>query len=323
MAVAVCITQTGGPDVLKLVQVNEDKPGRGQVWLEQEAVGVNYLDVTQRNGAVPMPLPSRLGLEGAGHVAAIGEDVDNVKVGDMVAYATGPIGSYASGRLFPADRLVKIPATLSAADAAAILFKGITAQYLIKSTFAVKHGTAMVLYGVAGGVGQIMARWAKHLGAFVIGVVSKESSIETAKQIGCDAVLVWGKDDLPLGVQKITGGSKADVVYDPIGRETFGASLDCLRPRGMLVSFGASSGSPPAVDVGALAAGSLFLTRPSLTSYTADSEEYRLRADDVLAAVAKGIIKPAIWKSYPLTSVREAHAALEGGRSAGAIVLKP
>jgi NADPH2:quinone reductase len=324
MVSVVRLTQTGGPEVMKIETINRQDPAPGEVWLEQEAVGVNFLDVTQRNGAVPLPLPSGLGLEGAGRVAAIGPGIDNVRIGDRVAYATGPIGSYAGGRLYPAERLVQIPEGLTASAAASILFKGITAQYLIKATYKVQPGTVMVLYGVAGAVGQIMTPWAKHLGAFVIGVVSKAASIEPARKSGCDAVLVWGAGDLAAEIAKITDGKKADVVYDPIGRATFMASLDSLRPRGLLVSFGASSGAPPAVEVGTLnAKGSLFLTRPSIAAHTADSREYRQRANDVFAAVSDGIIEPSIWRSYPLTDVAQAHADLEEGKSSGAIVLTP
>ena len=324
MVSVVRFSQTGAPEVMKIEHVTAREPGPGEVWLEQEAIGVNFLDVTQRKGAVPLPLPSALGLEGAGRVAAIGAGVSNVQVGDRVAYATGPVGAYASARIFPADRLVPIPDELTAEAAAAVLFKGITAQYLLKTTYPVGPGTTMVLYGVAGGLGQIMAPWAKHLGAFVIGIVSRPESIEKAKALGCDAVLVFNAQTLAADVAKITHGKKADVVYDPIGRVSFEASLDSLRPRGLMVSFGASSGAPTAVELATLnAKGSLFLTRPSLGAHTADVAEYRQRADDVLAAVAAGIIKPAIWGRYALADVAKAHADLEGGKSCGAIVLKP
>jgi NADPH2:quinone reductase len=323
MASVVRIYKTGSPEVMLLETLGEQEPKAGQAWIVQEAIGVNFLDVTQRNGAVPIPLPSGLGYEGAGCVSAIGEGVENLHVGDRVCYATGPIGSYASARLYPAERLIRLPHSLSYADAAAILFKGLTAQYLIKSTYPVRPGTVMVLYGVAGAVGQIMTPWAKHLGAFVIGVVSKEASIAAAKALGCDAVMV-SSPTLAAEVAKVTDGRKADVVYDPIGRVTFQSSLDSLRPRGMLVSFGASSGPVPPVDVKELnAKGSLYLTRPSVSVYTAQPAEYRQRAEDVLAACAAGIIKPSIWKKFALADVSEAHAALEGGKSAGAIVLTP
>jgi NADPH:quinone reductase len=324
MVSAIRLTQTGGPEVLVLEAVEPTELGAHEAWIEQEAVGVNFLDVTQRKGAAPIPLPGGLGLEGAGRVTAVGSAVTNVTMGDRVAYILGPLGAYASGRLYPAERLVHLPDTLSFEDAATVLFKGITAQYLLKSTYPVGPGTVVLLYGVAGGLGQIMAPWAKHLGAFVIGVVSKEASIERARALGCDAVLVWGACDLPAEVATLTNGRKADVVYDGIGRDTFGASLDSLRPRGLLASIGASTGAPPPIEVGTLnAKGSLFLTRPSLAAHATDIAEYRERAQDVFAAVAAGIIKPSAWKTYPLADAAGAHAALESGASAGPILLKP
>lgn len=324
MVAVVRFAQTGDPDVLKIEQAEQVAPGAGEVWLEQEAIGVNFLDVTQRNGAVAVPLPNGLGLEGAGTVAGVGEGVDNVKVGDRVAYATGPLGSYASGRLYPASKLIKLPDQLSCEDAAAVLFKGITAQYLLKSTYPVGPGTTMLLYGVAGGLGELMAPWAKHLGAFVIGVVSREQSVAKAKALGCDAVLVFDAQTLAADVARITDGKKVDVVYDPIGKISFDASLDSLKPRGLMVSFGASSGAPAPLEVGKLnAKGSLFLTRPSIVAHTTDVAEYRERAADVFAAVEAGIIKPSIWKRYPLADVAQAHADLEGGKSSGTIVLIP
>ena len=324
MVAVVRFAQAGNPDVLKIEQADQVAPGAGEVWLEQEAIGVNFLDVTQRNGAVAVPLPNGLGLEGAGTVAGVGEGVDNVKVGDRVAYATGPLGSYASGRLYPASKLIKLPDQLSCEDAAAVLFKGITAQYLLKSTYPVGPGTTMLLYGVAGGLGELMAPWAKHLGAFVIGVVSREQSVAKAKALGCDAVLVFDAHTLAADVARITDGKKVDVVYDPIGKISFDASLDSLKPRGLMVSFGASSGAPAPLEVGTLnAKGSLFLTRPSIVAHTSDVAEYRERAADVFAAVEAGIIKPSIWKRYPLADVAQAHADLEGGKSSGTIVLIP
>ncbi|MFP3187270.1 MAG: quinone oxidoreductase, partial [Paraburkholderia sp.] len=296
MVSAIRLSQVGGPDVLEIEEVAESPLGPGEVWLEQHAIGINYLDVSQRKGAVQIPLPSGLGLEAAGRVAAIGPGVGNVQVGDRVAYATGPIGAYASARRYPADRLVAIPDSLSYDDAAAVMFKGITAQYLLKATYPVGPGTVMVLYGVGGAVGQIMAPWAKHLGAFVIGVVSKPASVQKAKELGCDEVLVFDAQTLANEVARITDGRKADVVYDPIGRLSFNASLDCLRPRGLMVSFGASSGAPAAVEIATLnAKGSLFLTRPSLAAHTATHAEYQERARDVLASVEAGAIKPRIW----------------------------
>jgi NADPH2:quinone reductase len=324
MDIAIRLTQTGGPDVLKVETINQAEPGTGEVWLEQEAIGVNYLDVTQRSGAVSMPLPSGLGLEAAGRVAAIGLGVTNVAVGDRVAYILGPIGGYASGRLYPALRLLPLADELSVDDAATILFKGITAHYLLHSTYAVGPGTVVLLYGVAGALGQIMAPWAKSLGAFVIGVVSKEASIARAKTAGCDAVLVWGGCDLPAEVARLTDGQKAHVVYDGIGKPTFSASLDSLRVRGTMVSLGASGGAPDPLTVGTLnTKGSLFLTRPALGAHATDLGEYRQRADAVFGAVAAGIITPTTWRAFSLADAAAAHAALESGQSAGAVLLKP
>jgi NADPH2:quinone reductase len=324
MTTQIWLDRTGDPAVLQVRTVDRQAPGPGQVWLEQEAIGVNYLDVTQRRGTVPVPLPSGLGLEGAGIVTAVGAGVTDIAVRDRVCYALGPLGGYASGRLYPAERLVKLPETISADAAVSIVFKGITAQYLIKSTYAVGPGTVVLLYGAAGALGQMVAPWAKHLGAFVIGVVSKEASIERARAAGCAEVLVWNEANLPKEVARLTGGRRADVVYDGIGRATFAASLDCLRPRGMMVSIGASTGAPAPVEVGTLnSKGSLFLTRPGLAAYATDATEYRGRVQDVFDAVERGIIKPSIWKTFPLAEAADAHIALESGNSAGAIVLKP
>ncbi|MGH1588693.1 quinone oxidoreductase family protein [Methylobacterium phyllosphaerae] len=317
MASVVRLARTGGPEVLTLEEVEQGTPGPGDAWVEQRAIGVNYLDVMQRKGLAPIPVPGGLGLEAAGVVKAVGASVTNVSVGDRVAYILGGPGSYASGRSYPAERLVPIPEGLSFDDAAAILFKGITAQYLLKTTYPVGPGTVILLYGVAGGVGQLLAPWAKHFGATVIGVVSKEASVERARGYGCDGVLVWGACDLPAEVARLTDGGKAHVVYDGVGRETFQASLDSLRPRGLMVSYGASTGAPPPVEVSTLAKSSLFLTRPSLASHATDVAEYRERAADVFSAVADGIIKPAVWNTYPLADVVAAHTALEGARRRG------
>lgn len=324
MLTRVSLQAFGGPEVLRVEQTQAQQPGPGEVWLEQAAIGVNPLDLSQRSGALKVPLPSSLGLEGAGTVAAIGEGVTSLQVGDRVGYATGPLGAYASARLYPAERLVKLPDSVSFEDAAAVLFKGITAQYLLKSTWPVGPGSRLLIYGAAGAVGQLMVPWARHLGAFVIGVVSKPQSVARARAAGCHEVLVFDAATLADQVHELTGGRKVDVVYDPIGRATFEASLDCLRPRGLLVSFGMASGAPPAVEVATLnAKGSLFLTRPSLAAHTATAEEYQQRAKDVLQAVADGIIQPRVWRRYPLAEVARAHADLHEGHSEGALVLTP
>ncbi len=324
MVMRVHLEHSGDPQVLQLQSDPVQAPGPGEVWLEQAAIGVNPLDVNQRKGDVPLSLPSGLGLEGAGTVAAIGPGVSNVQVGDRVAYATGPLGAYASARLFPAERLVKLPDTLTCEAAAAVLFKGITAQYLLKSTYPVGPGTRVLIYGAAGALGQLMVPWAKHLGAFVIGVVSKTHSVARATAAGCDAVLVFDAQTLAAQVLEVTQGHKVDVVYDSVGRVSLQASLDSLRPRGLLVSFGATTGAPEPLAMSTLnAKGSLFVTRPSLAAHTATTDEYQQRAQDVLAAVTAGIIQPHIWRRYPLTDVASAHDDLQQGRSEGALILLP
>ena len=324
MAVAIRIYSSGAPEVMQLEELDLPLPGPGEVLLEQTAIGVNPLDVNQRKGMVPIALPSGLGLEGAGIVAAVGSGVSGLKSGDRVGYATGPLGAYASARLFPADRLIRLPDALGDEAAASVLFKGITAQYLLKTTGQVSQDSRVLIYGAAGALGQLMCAWAKHLGAQVLGVVSRPASVERAKAAGCDQVFVFDAQTLPSQVMQATQGRKVDVVYDSIGKDTFLASLDCLRPRGLMVSFGATSGLPPAVEVGVLnAKGSLFLTRPSLAAHTATTEEYQSRAQDVLDAIAAGILTPRIWKSYALKDAALAHADLEQGRSQGSIILTP
>ena len=267
MATTVRIDRTGGPEVMQLAETPVQAPGRGEVWIAQTAIGVNPLDVLQRKGGAALPLPTGLGLEGAGRVVAVGDGVSNVQVGDRVAYATGPIGAYASARLYPAERLVKLPESISDEQAAAVLFKGITAQYLLKTTYSVQPGSRVLIYGAGGAVGQLMCAWAKHLGAMVIGVVSKAESLARAAATGCDHVLVFDAERTAAQVSELTGGAKVDVVYDAVGRATLNASLDSLRPRGLLVSFGATSGVPAPIDVGTLnAKGSLYVTRPSLAA---------------------------------------------------------
>ncbi|HDS1818768.1 TPA: quinone oxidoreductase [Pseudomonas putida] len=322
MASRIILNATGTADVMHVQHTQPQAPGPGQVWLEQTAMGVNPLDVLQRKGGAPLALPSGLGLEGAGRVSAVGEGVDNVRVGDRVAYAMGPVGGYASGRLFPAERLVKLPGLLGEEAAAAVLFKGITAQYLLKSTYAVGPGTQVLLYGAGGALGQLMASWARHLGATVIGVVSRPQSVERARAAGCHHVLVFDAATLARQVRELAQGEGVDVVYDCVGKVSLEASLDSLRPRGLLVSFGGTSGTPAAIEVATLnAKGSLYLTRPSLAAHTRTVAEYQQRAGDVLAAVAEGIIQPRVWRRYPLAEAARAHADLEQGLSEGALIL--
>lgn len=324
MADVMSFESFGGAEQLRLNDIPVGEPAEGQVRLRQFAVGVNPLDISQRRGEVKIPLPSGIGLEGAGVVEAVGRNVTNVQVGDRVAYATGPIGSYAAVRLYPAERLIKLPSDMSFEAAASILFKGITAQYLLKTTYPVTRGTNVLLYGAAGGVGQVMASWARHLGANVIGVVSKELSVERARAAGCNHVFVFDSETLVANVLDATGGKKVDVVYDPIGKQTFDTSLDCLRTRGLMVSYGISSGVPDPVAVGTLnAKGSLYLTRPSLMAHTATVEAYQERAADVLDAIAKGIIKANVSKTYTLKEAAKAQQDIENGQSKGSVVLLP
>ncbi|EJN01739.1 quinone oxidoreductase [Herbaspirillum sp. YR522] len=325
MATRAFIEQTGGLEVLRLEPVKEQTPGQGEVWINQTAVGVNPLDVSQRAGQAPLrQVPTGLGWEAAGVVAAVGAKVSGFKEGDRVAYMMGPIGAYASGRLYPGERLVKLPDDLSDEGAASLMFKGITAEYLLSSVYPVGPGTRILLYGASGAVGQIMVPWAKRLGAYVIGVVSKSSSVERARKAGCDEVLVFDAATLAENVADITRGQKVDVVYDGVGKVSFQASLDCLRPRGMMVSMGMTSGAPPALEIGTLnAKGALFLTRPSLAIYTADNAEYQARAARVLAAFADGVIRPVARHSYRLDEVAQAHKLLQSGEAEGAVILRP
>ncbi|MHA6688764.1 quinone oxidoreductase family protein [Mesorhizobium sp. A556] len=324
MPLAIRLTETGGPDVLHATEIDAVAPGPNEVVIDHKAIGVNYLDITQRNGAVKIPLPSGLGLEAAGVVSAVGAGVTDFKVGDRAAYILGPVGAYSESRTISADRVVPLPDGVSFETAATVLFKGITAQYLLKSTYAVGQGTVVLLYGVGGALGQIMAPWAKHLGATVIGVVSKESSVDRARTLGCDDVLVWGQGDLAEKVAALTDGHKADVVYDGVGKLTFEASINSLRPRGLMVSFGASTGAPPPVEVGTLnAKGSLYLTRPGLAAHATEATEYRERAADVLDAAMTGVFSTAFWKEFPLREAAAAHEAIESGQSNGPVILRP
>ncbi|MGO4567989.1 quinone oxidoreductase [Rhizobium sp. 2YAF20] len=323
MSLSIWLEETGGPEVLKAVDARLVGPAANEVVIKQEAIGVNYLDVTQRRGDSPIPLPSGLGLEGAGVVEEIGSGVSDFAVGDRVAYVLGPLGAYAASRTISVDRLIRVPDDMSLDSAGTLLLKGITAQYLLTSTYKVGPGTVALLYGVGGALGQFMTPWAKHLGATVIGVVSKDASVERAKALGCDDVLVWGTD-LAKRVNEVTKGRKVDVVYDGLGQLSFVASLDSLKPRGLMVSLGASTGSPPPFDLKMLVTkGSLFLTRPSLAAHATNIAEYRQRAADVIDAAAEGIFSTKIWREFPLKDAAAAHEALESGQSAGPIILKP
>lgn len=322
MDTVIRLETTGAPEVLHAVQVEPVAPAAGELRIEHEAIGINYLDVMQRKGTAPFAVPNGLGLEGAGRVVAIGEGVTGYSVGDRIAYILGPVGAYASARNIPAARAVKVPDALSFEDAAAILFKGITAEYLLTATGEVKAGDTILVYGAAGGVGQILTALAKEIGATVIGVVSGANSVETAKAAGCDLVLIWGTDNIVDEVSTFTKGAKVQVVYDGVGRATFDTSIDCLAPRGLMVSMGASSGAPAAVEMSTLnTKGSLFITRPTIANHAVDEAEYRMRAKAVFDAAERGVIKPNVWRRFPLAQAAAAHATIEAGGVTGAVLL--
>ena len=321
---AVQFTTTGGPEVLEVVDIPAPVAGPGQVLVRQQAIGINFIDTYHRSGLYPVKLPSRLGMEGAGVVEAVGEGVTRFKAGDLIAYASGPLGAYAELHAVVAERAVRLPEGVDAATGAAAMLKGMTAEFLLRRCYPVKAGETILVHAAAGGVGSILVQWAKHLGATVIGVVSKPQSQARALAAGCAHALVFDPQTLAADVRAITGGRMADVVYDGLGKLSFAASLDCLRPRGLMVSFGATTGAPPAVEMATLnAKGSLYITRPSLAAHTATAAEYQQRATAVLQAVEQGVIQPVIGRRYALADVAAAHADLEAGLTQGAVVLLP
>jgi len=324
MTKAVRIHSHGGPEVMRFEDVPTPEPGPGEARVRHEAIGVNFIDVYFRTGLYKIPsLPAVLGQEGAGVVTAIGPGVTEVAVGDRVAYAAGPIGAYATERVIAANRLVKLPDAIDFKTAAAMMLKGMTAQYLLRRTYRVKPGDTILVYAAAGGVGLIMCQWAKHLGAHVIGVVSTEEKAQLARAHGAEHVVV-GYKNLVEEVKRITNGAMVPVVYDSVGKDTFYTSLDCLAPLGMMVSYGNSSGPVGAVDVSLLGAkGSLFLTRPSLVTYTAKRSDLEATARDLFDVVISGAVKIEINQTFPLAEAAAAHAALESRKTTGATVLLP
>jgi NADPH:quinone reductase len=323
MAHAIRVHEHGGPEVLKWESYDVGQPGPGQVRLKHTAVGLNYIDTYQRSGLYKMPLPFIPGSEGAGVVEAVGPDVKELKVGDRVAYA-GAIGAYADERLAPAEKLVKLPDGISDQQGAAMMLQGMTVQYLLRRTYNVKKGDTILVHAAAGGVGLIMCQWAKHLGATVIGTVSTEEKAALAKAHGCDYPILYTKDDFVAKVKDITKGAGVPVVYDSVGKDTFYKSLDCLAPLGLMASFGQSSGPYGPVDVGILAAkGSLFLTRPSLVTYTAKREDLVKTANDLFDVVKSGAVKINVNQTFPLKNAADAHRALEGRKTTGSVVLLP
>jgi NADPH2:quinone reductase len=313
----------GAPDVLQWEDVPLPDPGPGEALIKHDAIGLNYIDVYFRTGLYKVPgFPAVIGQEGAGVVSAIGADVTSVAVGDRVAYA-GPLGAYATNRVIAADRLVPLPDSISSDVAASILLQGLTAHYLVHRTYKVQPGSTILVHAAAGGVGLLLCQWAKHLGATVIGVVSTEAKADLARENGAAHVIV-GTQGLPAEVKRITGGRMVPVVYDSVGRDTFQGSLDCLAPLGLMVSYGNASGPVPPVDLAMLAAkGSLFITRPSLATYTATRPVLLGMATELFDAVASGVLHASVNQRIPLKDAAEAHRALEARQTTGSTVLVP
>ncbi|MEI7599601.1 MAG: quinone oxidoreductase [Aestuariivirga sp.] len=321
---AIRIAETGGPEVMKLVDVEVGPPGPGQVQVRQTAIGLNYIDTYHRSGLYPLQFPSGLGLEAAGVVEAVGEGVTSLKPGDRIAYGTGPIGAYADIRNLPANRLVKLPAAISDETAAGMMLKGMTARYLLRATYVVKPGDTILLHAAAGGVGLIMSQWAKALGATVIGTVGSDAKAAVARAHGCDHVINYSTEDTVKRVRELTGGKGVPVVYDGVGKDTLMISLDCLQPRGLMVSFGNASGPVPPLDVLLLSAkGSLYVTRPTLNTYTASDADLQETAQDLVNVVASGKVKIPVNQRYALVDVVQAHRDLESRKTTGTTVLMP
>ena len=324
---AIRLHETGGPEVLRWEELDLPEPQPGEARLRHMAVGLNYIDIYHRSGLYPLPLPSGLGMEGAGVVEAIGAEASansGIKVGDRVAYAGGPLGAYAEVRNVPADRLLKLPEAISFDTAAAMMLQGLTAQYLLRRTFPVQRGQTILIHAAAGGVGLIVCQWAKALGATVIGTVGNDQKAALARAHGCDHPIVYTRENFAERVRAITGGAGVPVVYDSVGRDTFMASLDCLSPLGMMVSFGNASGPVPPVDLGILAPkGSLFVTRPTLMTYMAKREDLLASAQELFAVVGRGQVKIEVNQRYALKDAATAQTDLVARRTTGSTILLP
>jgi NADPH2:quinone reductase len=321
---AIRIEKTGGPEVMQLVDVDLPPPGPGEVRIRQTAIGLNFIDTYHRSGLYPVPLPSGIGLEAAGVVEETGEGVTQLKSGDRVAYGNGPIGAYAQARNVPANRVSELPDEISDETAAAMMLKGMTVRYLLRETYKVAAGDTILLHAAAGGIGLIACQWAKALGATVIGTAGSEDKAELARAHGADHVILYKTEDVPARVREITGGKKVPVVYDGVGKDTLMASLDSLRPRGLLVSFGNASGPVDKFDVGLLAAkGSLYITRPTLGTYVADEASLQANAKDLFDVVKTGKVKIEVNQRYPLSEAVNAHRDLAARKTTGSTILVP
>ena len=325
MPKAIRIHEHGGPEVLRWEEVEVSEPGPGQLRVRHDAVGLNYIDVYHRTGLYPLPsLPWTLGMEGAGRVEAVGEGVSEFKPGDRIAYASPPVGAYAEVRLIPADRVVALPDAIDDQTAAAMMLQGMTAHYLLRRTYRVQPGDAILLHAAAGGVGLIASQWARHLGATVIGTVGNDEKAELARAHGCHHVIVYSRENFVERVREITNGQGVVAVYDSVGQATFMGSLDCLRRMGMMVSFGNASGPVPPFDPGILAAkGSLFMTRPTLMTYTAERADLLASATELFEVVSSGVVRIEVRQTYPLAETARAHRDLEARKTTGSTVLLP
>ena len=324
MPKAIRIHKPGGPEVLSWDDIAVPPPGDGEAQIRHTAIGLNYIDTYHRTGLYALPMPAVIGSEGAGVVEAVGPGVADVKRGDRVAYGNAPVGAYAELRNIPAARLVKIPDGISDQQAASMMLKGMTTQYLIRQTYKVQKGDTILLHAAAGGVGLILCQWAKHLGATVIGTVGSKDKAALAKAHGCDHAILYREEDFVARVKAITGGAGVPVVYDSVGKDTFEGSLKCLQPMGLMVLFGAASGPVPPLDLGRLAGlGSLYVTRPTLMTYTAKREDLVATAKDLFEVVTSGAVKIEIKQTYPLAEAAQAHRDLEARKTTGSTILLP
>ena len=321
---AIQVHETGGPEVMRFEEAAVGEPGPGEARIRHSAIGLNYIDVYFRMGLYPSPpFPFSPGMEGAGEVVALGEGVADLEVGDRVAYA-GSLGAYAEERTIPADRLVRVPDSVSDREAASMMLQGMTVQYLFKSSYPIQAGDTILFHAAAGGVGLIACQWAKHLGATVIGTVGSDEKAELARAHGCDHPIVYTRENVVERVRELTDGAGVPAVYDSVGRDTFTDSLDCLRPAGTMVSFGQASGPIPPFEIGVLGAkGSLYLQRPTLMSYTARREDLLAMAGDLFEVVGSGAVRIRTNQTFALRDAPEAHRALEGRRTTGSTVLLP
>jgi NADPH2:quinone reductase len=324
MSHAIRFHATGGPEVLKYEEVSVGAPGPGEARVRHTAIGVNYIDTYHRGGLYPVALPSGIGNEAAGVVEAVGPGVDWVKPGDRVATCTGPLGAYSSERIVPADRLVKLPDGIADRTAASMMLKGLTVQYLFRQTFPLKGGETILFQAAAGGVGLIACQWARALGVTMIGTVGSDAKAALARENGCTHTIVYTRENFVERVKEITGGKGVPVVYDGVGKDTFPASLDCLAPRGMFVSFGNASGPVPPFNIMMLTQrGSLYATRPTLVTYASTRESLNAMAGELFELVQAGKIKPDARQSFPLKDAAEAHRSLESRKTTGATLLIP